>query len=348
MNEFFMQRCIELAYNGLGNTYPNPLVGSVIVYDNKIIGEGFHTKAGEPHAEVNAINSVNNKKLLRNSTIYVNLEPCSHYGKTPPCADLIIKNQIPNVVIGTIDPFSKVKGKGVEKLRNAGCNVEVGVLESKCKELNKRFFTFHTKKRPYVILKWAQTVDGFIDILRNKNSKKEINWITNEISKTYVHKWRSEEQAILIGTNTAINDNPKLNVRNWYGKNPVRILIDENLITDKELNIYDETSETIIFNDIKNNFEIENLHYAKIDFKKNVIQQIFDFLYNRNIQSVIVEGGTFLIKSIYKDNLWDEARVLIGDKFFHQGIKAPEIIGEKVAFRKLDESCFYIFKNNSI
>ena len=225
IHEKYIKRCIELAKNGLGATYPNPLVGSVIVYKNKIIGEGWHQKAGAPHAEVNAINSVKDESLLNKSTIYVSLEPCSHFGKTPPCSDLIIAKGIKKVIIGTVDPFAEVAGRGIKKLMEAGCEVQVGILEKECQDLNKRFFTFHQKKRPYIILKWAQTTDGFI--APKVQEKREPVWITNQYSKQLVHKWRSEEQAILVGTNTAIADNPKLNTRLWNGKNPVRVVIDK-------------------------------------------------------------------------------------------------------------------------
>lgn len=225
-HEFYMKRCIELAKNGLGTTYPNPLVGSVIVHDGKIIGEGWHKKAGEPHAEVNAVNSVKDKSLLKEATIYVSLEPCSHFGKTPPCCDLIIANKIPNVVVGTVDPFAKVAGNGIKKLIESGKNVTIGILEDECNELNKRFFTFHQKKRPYIILKWAETTDGFIAPI-SKEEKSPV-WITNPYSRQLVHKWRTEEQAILVGTNTVLDDNPKLDARDFSGNNPVRIVLDKS------------------------------------------------------------------------------------------------------------------------
>ena len=246
IHEKFMQRCIDLARLGAGNTAPNPMVGSVIVYDGKIIGEGYHRRNGEAHAEVNAINSVNDKSLLRHASLYVNLEPCAHYGKTPPCANLIASIGIPNVIIGSVDSAAHVSGKGIQILKDAGCEVTTGVLESESRELNKRFFTFHEKKRPYIILKWAQTKDGFIDILRNNNCSVEPTWITNEYAKTLVHKWRSEEQAILIGTNTALADNPSLTTRLWKGKNPIRIVFDRNLRLPQGLRVFDDKAKTII------------------------------------------------------------------------------------------------------
>src|SRR6187402_177178 len=237
VHEKYIKRCIELAKNGLGTTYPNPLVGSVIVYENEIIGEGWHRMAGEAHAEVNAVNSVKDQSLLSKSTIYVSLEPCSHYGKTPPCCDLIIRHQIPNVVVGTVDSFSEVSGNGIKKLIEAGKNVTVGILEEECRQLNKRFFTFHEKKRPYVILKWAESQDGFI-----APAQKEVRtplWITNAFSRQLVHKWRTEEQAILVGTKTVIDDNPRLDARDWQGENPVRIVLDNCNRIPKESYIFD-------------------------------------------------------------------------------------------------------------
>ena len=244
IHENYIKRCIEIAKNGLGTTAPNPMVGCVIVYNSKIIGEGYTSAYGGNHAEVNAINSVKDKSLLKKATLYVTLEPCSHYGKTPPCSDLIIKHQIANVVIGTIDTHSKVAGKGIEKLKNVGCNVTVGVLDDECKVHHKRFFTFHNKQRPYIILKWAETKDGFI-APKQKNEQQPV-WITNELSRQLVHKWRAEEQAILVGTQTVIADNPSLTVRDWTGKNPIRIVIDRDLKLPKDYNVYNSEAETIV------------------------------------------------------------------------------------------------------
>lgn len=326
----YIRRCIELAKNGLGTTYPNPLVGSVIVYNNKIIGEGWHKKSGTPHAEVNAVNSVKDKSLLKKSTIYVSLEPCSHFGKTPPCCDLIIENEIPNVVIGTVDPNIKVAGNGIKKLIEVGKNVSVGILESECRELNRRFFTFHEKKRPYVILKWAESQDGFIapSTLRQaqddgKNRKPV--WITNEFSRQLVHKWRSEEQAILVGTNTVIDDNPKLDVRDWTGNNPIRVILDQNNRIPKESTIYDNQVKTIIFSNLSKSINEENTIFEVIDFKKNLAEQILNVLYKHQIQSIIIEGGSQTLQTFIDENLWDEARVFIGNHNFENGTKAPII-----------------------
>ncbi len=309
IHEKYIKRCIELAKNGLGTTYPNPLVGSVIVYNNEIIGEGWHQKAGEPHAEVNAIHSVKDKSLLSKATIYVSLEPCSHFGKTPPCCDLIIANDIPNVVIGTIDPFAKVAGNGIKKLLEAGKKVTVGILEDECNELNKRFFTFHTKKRPYIILKWAESQDGFIAPLTKE--KKEPVWITNEFSRQLVHKWRSEEQAILVGTNTVLEDNPSLTVRDWTGNNPIRIVLDQKKRIPKESPIFDTQANTVL------------ISKDTINFKNTIASEITDFLFKKGIQSVIIEGGRETLQTFIDEDIWDEARVFKGTTSLKNGIIAP-------------------------
>ena len=331
IQEKYIRRCIELAKNGLGTTYPNPMVGSVIVYDDKIIGEGWHKKAGEPHAEVNAINSVKDKSLLNKATIYVSLEPCSHFGKTPPCCDLIIKNKIPNVVIGTVDPNEKVAGNGIKKLIEAGTHVTIGILEAECNELNKRFFTFHEKKRPYIILKWAESKDGFIAPLE-KLEKKPV-WITNQYSRQLVHKWRSEEQAILVGTQTVIDDNPKLDVRDWTGNNPIRVVLDQNKRISNDSQIFDGQTKTIVFSKFKPTVEKENIIFEVIDFEQNIATRIVQKLYQHQIQSVIIEGGRQTLQTFIDENLWDEARIFIGDIKIKEGIKAPTLV--KKSFEKL-------------
>ncbi|AWI27113.1 bifunctional diaminohydroxyphosphoribosylaminopyrimidine deaminase/5-amino-6-(5-phosphoribosylamino)uracil reductase RibD [Flavobacterium pallidum] len=313
IHEKFMRRCLELAQNGLGTTYPNPLVGSVIVHEGKIIGEGWHRKAGEPHAEVNAINSVKDTALLEKSAIYVNLEPCSHFGKTPPCCDLIISKKIPEIIIGITDPHSKVAGEGIRRLQEAGKKVTIGVLEKDCSDINKRFFTFHNKKRPYIILKWAETPDGFI-APKTKSEIKPV-WITNETSRQLVHKWRSEEHAILIGTQTAVDDNPTLTTRDWAGKNPVRIVIDRHNRIPKENHIFDNQAETILISG------------TEIDFNENCAAQIAEYLYKRNIQSVIIEGGRKTLQTFIDAGFWDEARIFKGKIPFGDGVKAPDILG---------------------
>lgn len=331
IHEKYIKRCIELAQNGLGTTYPNPMVGSVIVYDGKIIGEGWHKKAGEPHAEVNAVNSVKDKSLLKKATIYVSLEPCSHFGKTPPCCDLIIANEIPNVVVGTVDPNEKVAGKGILKLIEAGANVTVGVLEEECNELNKRFFTFHQKKRPYIILKWAESQDGFLAPEKIIGQDRKPIWITNQYSRQLVHKWRTEEQAILVGTQTVVDDNPKLNARDWDGNNPVRIVIDQNNRIDESSFVFDDTVKTIIFSKTKKSTK-ENTQFEVIDFNTNIVTQILDVLYQNQIQSIIVEGGRQTLQSFIDENIWDEARIFIGKTSFEKGTKAP-IISKKTIIK---------------
>lgn len=344
VQEKYIKRCIELSKNGLGTTYPNPLVGSVIVYENQIIGEGWHKKSGEPHAEVNAINSVKDKSLLSKSTIYVSLEPCSHFGKTPPCADLILKNEIPNVVIGTIDPNSKVAGNGIKKLLEAGKNVIVGVLEQECQELNKRFFTYHQKKRPYIILKWAESSDGFIS--PNAKLEQKPVWITNEYSRQLVHKWRSEEQAILVGTQTVIDDNPSLTVRDWARENPIRIVIDRNNKISKESHIFDNQVKTIIITATAIASEKQNIKFETIDFHKNSTEQIVAIIYKNQIQSVIIEGGRHTLQAFIDANLWDEARVFQGDCHLDFGTKAPILNGKNSTKQEIKKDKLLIFRNH--
>ena len=320
-DEFYMQRCLDLAENALGKTYPNPIVGCVIVHEGKIIGEGWHKKAGDAHAEVNAINSVKDKTLLSASTLYVSLEPCVHYGKTPPCSELIIKHKIPHVVVGCKDLYSKVSGKGIQSMCESGINVDVGVLEDQCIESHKRFFTFHNKKRPYIILKWAETKDGFI--APEKQKLGEPFWITSKESKTLVHKWRSQESSILIGANTAKLDNPSLTVRLWYGNNPLRIVIDENLKLNNNLNIFNNSAKTLVFNN-KKNIVFDNIEYCMIDFN-SIHQEIMKSLYNKGVHSLIIEGGRETLQSFIDIGLWDEARVFVGNKNLENGVHAPKI-----------------------
>lgn len=343
-DEKYIYRCLELALLGAGEVAPNPMVGSVIVNNGKIIGEGFHQKIGSPHAEVNAINSVKDKELFKESTLYVSLEPCAHFGRTPPCSDLIVKMKIPRVVIGTVDYHSKVSGQGIKKMEDSGISVSTGVLEKECLELNKRFFTYHKEKRPYIILKWAQTIDGYIDNDRNVNVYGEPTWITNELSRRLVHKIRSEESAILVGTKTALKDNPSLTVRDWTGNNPSRIVIDRNLSLSKDLNIFNKDAQTYIVNSVKNQVS-ENLHYVKINFKDNTLGQIMDKLYEFEIISLIIEGGADTLKRFITSNLWDEAHIYTGQKFFKNGIKAPELKRKPLFTENLDDSILYIFRN---
>lgn len=344
IHEKYINRCIQLAKNAEGKTYPNPLVGSVLVYKDEIIGEGWHQQAGKPHAEVNAIHSVKDEKLLKKATIYVSLEPCSHFGKTPPCSDLIIDKKIKKVVIGTMDPFAKVAGRGIKKLMNAGCGVVLGVLEKECQELNKRFFTFHQKKRPFIILKWAQSQDGFIAPLQQKERKPV--WISNQKSKQLVHKWRSEEQAILVGTKTAVNDNPKLNTRLWEGKNPTRVVIDRELRIPESSHLFDGKISTLVFTENTSTGNQDNLTFIQIDFQKNVPQKICDHLYEQELQSVIIEGGQQTLQHFIDENLWDEARVFTGSAFLKEGIKAPIFSGKEISKQEIGDNNLSIYKND--
>lgn len=338
-NELFMERCLELAKNGLGNVAPNPMAGAIVVYDNKIIGEGYHQKFGENHAEVNALNSVKNINLIEKSTLYVNLEPCSHIGKTGPCADFIIQKKVKKVVIGSRDFSSKVNGKGIEKLKDAGVLVAEGVLEKDCMELNKRFFTYHLKNRPYIILKWAQTKNGFF--ASNENIPF---WITNDKSRQLVHLWRSQEQSIIIGTNTVHIDNPYLTVREVKGNNPVRVIIDRNLNLPQSLNIFNDEAPTLIFNK-KVNKKNTNIEFIKINFGSDILKEMLYHLWKKEVQSLIVEGGKKILMSFIEQNLWDEARVFTGIKELKNGIQAP-IFNSILEYKQPileDELC--IFKN---
>lgn len=325
----YIRRCIQLSKNGLGTTRPNPMVGSVVVLEGEIIGEGYTSEFGGDHAEVNAINSVRDKSLLSRSILYVSLEPCSHFGKTPPCSHLIVKSGISKVVVGVVDDNSLVSGKGIEYLRANGVEVVVGVLEEECVASNKRFFAFQRGKRPFIVLKWAETRDGFIDIGRSEDAEKGPTWISNGYSQQLVHKWRSEEHAIMVGTKTVIEDNPKLNVRSWSGKNPVRLILDNSLRIPHDLHVFDGSVQTIVFTSSKVIFEEEkdNVQLVYIDYSKKIPNQICDELYQREIQSVLIEGGAHTIQSFIDQGLWDEARIFTGDVAFGQGIKAPRVSG---------------------
>lgn len=317
-DERFMLRTMELAQLGIGTVSPNPRVGCVIVADGRIIGEGWHQKYGEAHAEVNAVHSVADQTLLKDSTVYVNLEPCSHFGKTPPCADLLIQHQVKKVVISNLDVNPLVAGKGIEKLRSAGIEVLTGMLEQKGEDLNQRFFTFIKKKRPYIILKWAQTADGFL-----ARSNFDSKWISNQYSRQLVHKWRSEEDAVLVGTSTAAYDNPSLTVRDWSGRNPKRIVIDRFLRLPETLHLFDQSVDTICYNLVKQE-EKSHLVFAKLS-EKDFIKDLISDLYARNIQSVIVEGGAQTIQLFLAGGWWDEARVFTSRQIFAGGVKAPSI-----------------------
>jgi len=337
-----MSRCLQLAELGAGYVAPNPMVGAVLVYEDKIIGEGYHQKYGQAHAEVNCINSVReeNKFLIEKSTLYVSLEPCSHYGKTPPCADLIIQNKIKKVIIGCKDIYKEVAGTGIQRLQNAGVEVITGILEKESIKLNKRFFTFHQKFRPYIILKWAQTANGKIG-----STEKRI-LISNDYSNRLVHKWRSKEAAILIGTNTALQDDPLLTTRLWQGKNTVRIVIDKELKLPLSLNLFNADATTLIYNLAKNSTE-ENLVYIKLE-NESFIDQMLQSLFEMNIQSVMIEGGAKTLQSFIDEGLWDEARIITNEELIiENGIAAPEmkdfILEDQE--RYLNDVISYYYKN---
>ncbi|QTD37732.1 bifunctional diaminohydroxyphosphoribosylaminopyrimidine deaminase/5-amino-6-(5-phosphoribosylamino)uracil reductase RibD [Polaribacter batillariae] len=357
-HEFYIKRCLQIAKNGIGTSRPNPSVGAVIVHKNKIIGEGFTSVYGKNHAEVNAINAVKNPKLLEKATIYVTLEPCSHFGKTPPCADLIVKKKLKNVVIGCLDSNSLVSGKGILRLQKAGINVIVGVLEEACREHHKRFFTVQEKKRPYLILKWAETKDGFVypkPIIRPQELVSESIknnapiWISNQYSQQLVHKLRSKEHAILVGTNTVLADNPQLNVRSWFGENPVRVVLDRSLRIPKNANILDGSVKTIVIcnvGSLRREDRRENVCFEEINFFKNIGKQICDVLQKHNIQSLIVEGGTQTLQTFIDENLWDEAMVFVGDCNFKKGVKAPSLKTNKVSEQNIKKDVLKIYKND--
>ena len=310
-----MQVCIDLALKGFPLAFPNPMVGCVIVHNDSIIGQGYHQQCGFHHAEVNAIASVENKELLEQSTLYVSLEPCAHFGKTPPCADLIVKSKIPRVVIGSLDTFSEVNGKGIQRLKETGIEVLTKVLEEECRAINKRFFTFHENKRPYVILKWAQTSDGYIAPL----NQKEPLWITSPESKILVHQWRSQEQAILVGRKTVELDNPLLTTREVKGKNPIRIVLDRKLSLNKDLLIFNDDAPTLVVND-----KLSSENDLKVDFD-NLAPSLLKELHSRNIQSIIIEGGAQTLITFIEAKVWDEARVFISKKTLGKGIQSPLI-----------------------
>lgn len=323
-NEKYMRRCIQLAKNGMKNAQPNPMVGAVIVCNGRIIGEGYHQRCGEGHAEVNAIASVHDPNLLNQSTIYVSLEPCAHYGKTPPCADLIISKGIPRVVVGCMDPFAKVNGLGIKKLRDAGIDVEVGVLEEECQELNKRFMTFHALHRPFVTLKWAQSADGFI----GKTGERTL--ISNALAQTLSHKRRAEHQAIMVGRITALTDNPRLDVRRWVGNNPLRVVMDRHLTLPTTLHLFDGTTPTIVFTEVDAAYQTKGVEYVRIDFTTDIIPQMLSHLHARGIQSLLVEGGARLLQSFIDTGMWDEAYVETGTTPLHEGVPAPTLLHGQV------------------
>lgn len=345
-DELYMKRCLELAEMGNGQVSPNPLVGCVIVSGGKIIGEGYHQKYGQAHAEVNAIRSVTDRygeqsaELLKNAVAYVSLEPCAHFGKTPPCADLLIRHQLKKVVIGNRDPFPDVDGKGIERLKNAGIEVVSGVLEAECFEVNRRFFTRIAQQRPYIILKWARTANGYF---APKNSVQQ--WISGPLSKKLVHKWRTEEDAILVGKQTAIADNPALSAREWPGKNPIRIAIDRKLEIPADSQLYNTDAKTIIFNEQKTSVE-GNIHFIEMeDMQYYLPQKIAYQLYLMDIQSIIIEGGANILNQFISSGLWDEARVFNSSSSWDTGIHSPVINGNIISVTQVDKDQLTIYKN---
>jgi len=334
-----MQRCLELAAQGAGHVSPNPMVGSVIVVDDKIIAEGYHERAGQAHAEVNAMAQVTDKNLLQRATLYVNLEPCSHSGKkTPPCVDAIIAAKIPRVVVGMIDPNDKVSGRGIAKLQESGIQATVGILETNCLDLNRRFISFHSTRLPYIILKWAQTSDGFI-----AHSDGTSKWISGPESRKLVHQWRADEDAILVGKQTALLDNPHLTVRHVKGHSPLRIIIDRLLEVPKSHFVYDNEAPTIIFNSEVDSSQGDT-SLAKINFNANVPHQILEELFKRNVLSVIIEGGAFTLSSFLRQGLWNEARIFTSLERFGEGIKAPAINGSVVETRQIQSDQLQIIR----
>jgi diaminohydroxyphosphoribosylaminopyrimidine deaminase/5-amino-6-(5-phosphoribosylamino)uracil reductase len=333
----FMLRALTLASKGGRSVMPNPFVGAVIVHNGVIIGEGFHKVCGEAHAEVEAVRSVQNPAFLSESTLYVTLEPCAHFGRTPPCTTLILESQIPRVVIGCRDPFPRVDGKGIQILEQAGVSVQVGVLEDECLALNKRFITAHQKKRPFIILKWAETSDGFI--ARADGSSK---WISSEASRTLVHQWRAEEMSILVGSTTAVCDDPHLTVRHTPGQNPLRLVIDRTRSLPPSLHLFDVEAATWIFNEGVDECDGKN-RFIKCDFSKSIIAQILAALHAEGILSIIVEGGSRTIASFLNEGLWDEARVFRAPVTFHSGIAAPSMNCEpfEVEASGVDQLVYY-------
>lgn len=343
---------MQIAKNGIGATRPNPSVGAVVVWDGRIIGEGFTSNYGGPHAEVNAIASVKDKALLKEATIYVTLEPCAHVGKTPACADLIVKSQLKNIVIGCVDPNSLVAGKGIEHLEESGCNVTVGVLEKECLAHHKRFFTVQNKKRPYILLKWAETQDGFIspDLSALSKKVKAPIWISNTYSQQLVHKWRSEEQAILVGTTTVIADNPKLNVRSWAGNHPTRVVLDCSLRIPETAQVFDGSVSTIVLTasaeSESRKKRVKKVIFEQIDFSKNVAEQVCEVLCKHNVQSVLVEGGTQTLQTFIDADLWDEARVFTGAIAFGSGVKSPRFTGDLKMTKSIQKDVLKIYVND--
>ena len=348
VDDKMMRRCIELAVKAEGHTYPNPIVGAVIVHEGVIIGEGYHLKAGKPHAEVNAVNSVSDRSLLPESVMYVSLEPCSHFGKTPPCTELIIGSGIRRVIIGTADTSEKISGAGIARLRSAGIEVITGVLEKECRQVNRRFFTFHEKRRPYVTLKWARSADGFLDLIRPPESDREPYWISGKAERVLVHKWRAAEETILVGAGTVRNDNPRLNVRYWSGKDPLRLILSASGNTANYAGRNVTSQPVFTFTKVKD----ADSHFSErviLSDESSSALQIMNWLYNRGIQSLFVEGGGEVLRHFTDEDLWDEARIFTGRKDFKEGIAAPVLSGRKIFSKefRLSELVIVVNEENS-
>ena len=326
-DERYMARCLQLAANGRFHAAPNPMVGAVIVHNGRIIGEGYHRQCGGPHAEVNAVRSVKDERLLRESTMYVSLEPCAHYGKTPPCADLIVEKGIPRVVIGCRDSFDQVDGKGIQKLREAGVEVTVGVLEQECRDLNRMFFTYHAKKRPYITLKWAQSIDGYIDRERVVGDGREAVRFSSDETSVRVHRLRALSDAILVGRHTAALDNPSLTTRMWPGRDPLRLVIDREGVLSLGLKLFDDTAKTTVFTEVFRDYgQTKHVEQVQLDFGKDVLPQMMKFLYEHKVQRLLVEGGSMLLQSFVNAGLWDEAFVEVAPFALGSGVAAPRIV----------------------
>jgi len=342
----FMKRCLELADKAQGFTYPNPVVGCVIVSNGIIIGEGYHLKAGGPHAEVLAINSVIDRELLKSSVLYVNLEPCSHFGKTPPCVDLVISSGIRKIVIGTKDTSKNVRGNGIIKLKEAACEVITGILEDECRWINRRFFTFHEKERPYIILKWAQSADGFIDFRRDDHLNQKPGWITGEAERVLVHKWRCDEQVILAGAGTIKKDNPRLNVRVWNGDDPVRAILSGSGKLGPDYSVFKISGSTLVFT-YDDELNIEGATIVALDKKQISSKQISDYFFREGKQSILIEGGYKVLEHFISTGFWDEARIFYGRDMYEDGVRAPEITGEIISTEEFSKSTLKVVVNEA-
>ncbi len=348
IHEKYLSRCLEIAKNGLGSAAPNPMVGAVLVAGERIIGEGYTSAFGGPHAEVNAIRSVQDINVLKQATLYVSLEPCCHHGKTPPCTDLILEMGIPRVVIGLRDPHEKVAGKGIQALRERGCEVVEGVLEEACREHHRRFLCFHEKGRPYVILKWAQSSDGFIAPEPSQRSgSAQPYWISSPLSRQWVHKWRTEEQAILIGTRTAMDDNPSLTARKWHGTSPLRMVLDRELQIPSSSPLLDGSVPTLIFHAEETLApDRSEAVYHSMDFTADLPSQLLEKARDVGVLSLIVEGGSMTLQSFIDANLWDEARIFTGPGTLKRGVAAPQLSGRNVASRYIGSDQLTLWRND--